>query len=335
MAGNQLRKHEGTELMSLKIDSVPHLLDIIKKENAFALTSHGTHGGGGSGHVIQDEGVSLTARTNLNFAGSGVIASDAGGSTTTITIPGSGSALQQPQNHDTTHSPVALWQLDGDLLDSSGNGHTLVPAGLATHATDANYVASGLVPGKKALACQNMCLQNTGSAFHILGDITVLMLIFDDGVIRTNSQNIIAWSTYGPATGVNNTSYNLLFGNSSTYDGKYLAYHEHGSAGSPTGPIFIVPGHSVRTRNFYEWSHLVMRRESNVYTIFINGVNVGSSGTVTAPDGGGSSTLQIAGFLDVASYDFQGLLQSVKIVSGSLTDAQIVAEAERCLGITI
>jgi hypothetical protein len=27
--------------------------------------------------------------------------------------------------HDTTHSPIALWQLNGSLADSSGNGHNL------------------------------------------------------------------------------------------------------------------------------------------------------------------------------------------------------------------
>ena len=47
---------------------------------------------GGSGHVIKDEaGAGLTARTNLNFTGAGVTATDnAGTDSTDVTIPGGG-----------------------------------------------------------------------------------------------------------------------------------------------------------------------------------------------------------------------------------------------------
>ena len=48
--------------------------------------------GGGAGHTIQDEGVDLTARTNLNFVGAGVAATDdAGNDATVVTISGGGS----------------------------------------------------------------------------------------------------------------------------------------------------------------------------------------------------------------------------------------------------
>lgn len=43
-------------------------------------------GGGGSGHTIQDEGVSLTARTILNFVGPNVTVTDTGGKTQ-VSIP--------------------------------------------------------------------------------------------------------------------------------------------------------------------------------------------------------------------------------------------------------
>lgn len=45
--------------------------------------------GGANGHVIQDEGSSLTQRTNLNFVGAGVAVTDIG-SVTTVTIAGGG-----------------------------------------------------------------------------------------------------------------------------------------------------------------------------------------------------------------------------------------------------
>jgi hypothetical protein len=59
-------------------------------------------GGGGGGHTIQDEAVSLTARTNLNFTGAGISCADNAGSTRTdctvasagITPGGSASSVQ-------------------------------------------------------------------------------------------------------------------------------------------------------------------------------------------------------------------------------------------------
>ncbi len=54
--------------------------------NPFATIANIT---GGSKHVIQDEGISLTARANLNFAGAGVtVTDDVGNDASLVTIPG-------------------------------------------------------------------------------------------------------------------------------------------------------------------------------------------------------------------------------------------------------
>jgi hypothetical protein len=54
---------------------------------AYNSLSYFASGGGGGGHVIEDEGTPLTQRTNLNFTGTGVTATDAGGKTV-VNIPG-------------------------------------------------------------------------------------------------------------------------------------------------------------------------------------------------------------------------------------------------------
>jgi hypothetical protein len=56
--------------------------------------------GGSGGHTIQDEGVSLTARTNLNFVGVGVTVTDggAGPDSTIVTIPTSSYTDEQAQD---------------------------------------------------------------------------------------------------------------------------------------------------------------------------------------------------------------------------------------------
>ena len=64
--------------------------------------------GGGSAHVIQEEGSPLTARANLNFKGAGVVAADdAGNDATTVTISGSSVA-------DITDIPTA--EMDDSLV---------------------------------------------------------------------------------------------------------------------------------------------------------------------------------------------------------------------------
>jgi len=59
--------------------------------DAAGVVSTSTCGGAG-GHTIEDEGTPLTDRTNMNFVGAGVTATDAGGKTV-VTIPGGGVAI--------------------------------------------------------------------------------------------------------------------------------------------------------------------------------------------------------------------------------------------------
>lgn len=70
----------------------------------------------GGGHTIQDEGTPLTQRTNLNFVGAGVTATDdAGNDATVVTIPGGGSnhdLLDGSVDQDTVASTVTR----GDLI---------------------------------------------------------------------------------------------------------------------------------------------------------------------------------------------------------------------------
>ena len=62
-------------------------------------------GGGAGGHTIQDEGIDLTARTNLNFIGDGVTVSDnAGTDSTDVTING------KYRQFTWNNSPLGGWE---------------------------------------------------------------------------------------------------------------------------------------------------------------------------------------------------------------------------------
>lgn len=63
---------------------MPHVEELNAR-----VTDIERNGGGGGGHIIEDEGVPLPQRSVLNFTGSGVTVSDSGGKTV-VNIPGGG-----------------------------------------------------------------------------------------------------------------------------------------------------------------------------------------------------------------------------------------------------
>lgn len=66
----------------------------------------GTHAHAGAGHVIQDEGTSLTQRGNLNFVGAGVaVTDDAANNRSVVTISGAAGSVISPADN------ITLWQL--------------------------------------------------------------------------------------------------------------------------------------------------------------------------------------------------------------------------------
>ena len=76
-------------------------------------------GGGGSAHTIEDEGTPLTARSSLNFVGSGVTAADSGGKTV-VTISSGGDALTSDGLDQFASTTSA--ELRGVLSDETGTG---------------------------------------------------------------------------------------------------------------------------------------------------------------------------------------------------------------------
>lgn len=105
-------------------------------------------GGGGGGHTIEDEGTPLTARTSLNFVGSGVTVTDTG-SKTQVSISSGGDALTA--NPLSQFAATTSSQLAGVLSDESGTGAavfanspTLVTPNLGTPSAGVLTNATGL-----------------------------------------------------------------------------------------------------------------------------------------------------------------------------------------------
>lgn len=64
-----------------------NFLGPVESNNGFTVLGVPVEGGGGSAHIIQEEGVSLTQRAKLNFVGSMITAADdSGNNATTVTV---------------------------------------------------------------------------------------------------------------------------------------------------------------------------------------------------------------------------------------------------------
>lgn len=104
-----------------------------RKDGAWAAIA----AGGGSKHVIQDEGSSLTERTNLNFVGAGVtVTDDSGNDRSVVTIPNPVTTHESTFNHSSYDSHVAAASPHSGHLDTGDIGSTVQAHDADTAKTD-------------------------------------------------------------------------------------------------------------------------------------------------------------------------------------------------------
>ena len=135
-----------------------------KKSNSDYDTEWGA-GGTGGGHTIQDEGSPLTQRTNLNFAGAGVTATDdAGNDATLVTITSGGGSGDVVGPATNTDSYIPQW--------NGANSKTLKD-GIPT-----STFATAAQGGKADTALQSVTAHNVLSTTH--GDTTADTVVRGD-----------------------------------------------------------------------------------------------------------------------------------------------------------
>ncbi len=237
---------------------------------------------------------------------------------------GATGTVQSIQLHDTTHSPVGLWQFQGDLTDASGNGFTLsVDAGTPRY--------DQLCPGLAGVLLQSTRLKAAvgANALRITGDITIEMLVIfaaDNTGVQPTSAPLISFTG-----GQDDTSSTVNFLYQIAFDPGRLLYwfSEHA-----TGVNDVYQVTSQALPPLRQVLHLAATRTSNVIQFYVNGRAFGAaSSALNAPTDGSAAQLWVGGqggTTPTLAPDCS--LSSLKIVASALSAAQIKAEFNRTLG---
>lgn len=220
------------------------------------------------------------------------------------------------QYHDTTHSPVGLWQFNESLADTSGNGFTLtVETGAVTY--------GDIFPGVKGVNLDGTTtlVYNTSTAtLGRTGDITVEMLL--NLSAYTTTKFLISYAGNGSGGSAANALYLIEMLNSST---EFTVMQENSSnAASRTSTFTNRPPLNTLC-------HFAMTRISNVIRIYLNGVLVETSSALTTPTGGSSSVFRVGAASNRGTAPACSIA-SLKVVASGLTGSQVTAEYNRTLG---
>lgn len=225
--------------------------------------------------------------------------------------------------HDTTSTPVALYQLDSSLTDSSGNGLTLTCA--TPLYSDVYAGVRGNFPNASTLAA----LHRADPSLIITGDITVACLVYANK--QVSSATAVVTQVGDSTDGSFSNAWNYLF---SLGMGIGSLNYIHEASGPSTRTYSV--DFQVPVRQLF---HYAFTRVSNVIQFYVNGRPAGAaSSALTAPGGGSASEVCIGGRLNgdfssiVSDSLFSGVISSVKIIGSGLTAAQMKSLYNNSMG---
>lgn len=221
---------------------------------------------------------------------------------------------QEPvQYHDTTHSPLGLWQFSGGLTDSSGNGRTLtVESGTSRFTEIFPGVQGAFLDGSTTLI-----FNTADAALRLTGDMTIECLLQLSEY--TTDRYVVSHGAAGE-TSADNVQYSI---NVLDNAGEFGYYQESGSG--------VDAGVQMATLRppINQLCHLAVTRISQVVRVYLDGVLKATSATLTVPDGGSNGRFRIGSADNFAPIC---ALASVKLIGSGLTTDQVKAEYNRTLG---
>jgi len=219
---------------------------------------------------------------------------------------------------DLTHSPVALYNFNDVLTDSSGNGLDLTLTSGATLFTKQNGITGLKLKG----GVQYWSRPLNDPILTILKELTVEMLIM---IPIISSEFWIVQMGSGTTAPNSNNAFSIRM--MSTGNISYFA--DTGAGGTD---VSYIPNISLAT---YQLTYLAMTRNSTgtVVKFYINGDLKATSGTLNAPTDGNSGVLRIGTNKGATTFTPNGgFLPSLKILNKELDSNQIKLEYYKTIG---
>jgi hypothetical protein len=199
--------------------------------------------------------------------------------------------------HDLTFNPVGLWQLDGNILDTSGNANNL---SVSTGTEQYIDVAPGLL-GFNFNNSTILTDGTPGSELQITGDLTIECLIQIESIPSTGDSIVgLGGSTDAEA---DNFLYLFRFPSANQSPGLFSESGAGVNDEEEATTLRLLLGHTY---------HLAMTRISDVPRFYINGELIHTSAAMTTPTGGTSSPFWIGGHNGVNA--LHAALASIKII---------------------
>jgi hypothetical protein len=226
------------------------------------------------------------------------------------------------QYHDTTHSPVALYQFNGNMLDSSGNGfHLSLFTGLERYTWLAPGLRGFFFDGETSIR-----RPGNDALLTITGAITIecIILVCPNALTGT----FISFGG-GAATTITNKLYELDFSSSTRYQfgvrWERLVSSPVSYVTNEEGLPYCFPVHYAMTRS---------AGSSQTVNFYVNGESFGINSGMLAPTGGTSSRLWVGSDDNpLVTFDFMVCsMASLKIIPSQLSLQQLKMEYNKTVG---
>lgn len=278
------------------------------------------------GAYLQASGTAKGFFKTVNFVGSTVVADPSDVSRATVTVAAAPSTAPV-RAHDTSLSPVALWQLDANPVVDSIGARNLTITGAYVPVCDLAYGLKGWRFGGSNILVRDIA----DAAFNLTAAMSVEMILRADSASATDG-TLITFSSGGvTGDGTTNCNFRLVLaakaGSGGTGPLGIYWQQENGNGG--TNSEFRSTTFSVPTGQPF---HLAVTRStasggSQTIKIYINAVLVASS-TVLTTTGGSASRLCIGQkAYNNGNFPLDNVvIASMKLFNSELSAANVLAE---------
>ncbi len=224
--------------------------------------------------------------------------------------------------HGSDYSPVALWQLNGNLLDGGPNGFGLTVETAGTGGE--RYATIGNLQGFYLDGNTDLVYNALEPKLQITGDVTVELLA---NIVALSVCTVIGTGDPGTDTDPNNNQLYTLNWNDSSSAGTSVVWETGAGSDVKTQTVFSPSGlcHVA----------LVKSQGGTAVQVFCNGLPVAPAVTgLTAATVGSNSKLRIGSDSSgsTSTVKATGWVASVKVVASALSAGQVKDEYNRTLG---